>query len=188
MTYNKRLIYLGVILLFATICIGGVQLWESSTHKGQLGQYMSVEEYLVQVAERDNTVSLTVWEIPFVVMADKPVEVAVVDRKLEFLEHHEELDEHESTGTLETWRYNWLVKINPDEIPLSSICLSGGRGVDENGYISQTTCQFVLARRYLDGSYDILGEVPLLDALDYFSHHNDSKDSVYKWYFELNTP
>lgn len=129
-----------------------------------IGQYESVEEYLLLQADSNKMESLTVWEIPFVVMAEEPVEVAVIDRKLEYLEHHEELDESTSDGTLETWGYNWLIKTDASKAPQSSIVLSA-RGMDEDGYFSQATGQYVLVLHYPDGSYDVLGEVPFLDVL-----------------------
>ena len=146
-----------------------------------MGQYINVEEYLLLQAENKKTEMLTAWEIPFVVMADEPVEVAVVDRNLEYLEHHAELDENTTDGTLETWGYNWLIKTDASEVPQSSIVLSA-RGMDEDGYFSQTTGQYVLVLHYLDGSYDVLGEVPYLDVLDFLTQHNDKEESIYDWY------
>ena len=145
------------------------------------GQYINVEEYLLLQAENKKTEMLTAWDIPFVVMADEPVEVAVIDRKLEYLEHHEDLDENTADGTLETWGYNWLIKTDASEAPQSSIVLSA-RGMDEDGYFSQTTGQYVLVLHYPDGSYDVLGEVPYLDVLDFLAQHNDKEESIYDWY------
>ncbi|MBP3479790.1 MAG: hypothetical protein J6K03_10000, partial [Oscillospiraceae bacterium] len=121
-----------------------------------MGQYMNVEEYLLLQADNKKTESLAVWEIPYVVMADEPVEVAVIDRKLDFLEHYENLDESTADGTLETWGYNWLIKTDASEVPQSSIVLSA-RGMDEDGYFSQSSGMVVFARQYPDGSYDVLG-------------------------------
>lgn len=143
-----------------------------------MGQYINAEEYLLLQAENKKTEMLTAWEIPFVVMADEPVEVAVIDRKLEYLEHYEELDEYTADGTLETWGYNWLIKIDASETPQSSVVLSA-RGMDEDGYFSQTTGQYVLVLHYPDGSYDILGEIPLLEAVDFLAQHNSGEQSIY---------
>ena len=143
-----------------------------------MGQYMNVEEYLLLQADNKKTESLAVWEIPYVVMADEPVEVDVIDKKLEYLEHHEELDENTTDGTLETWGYNWLIKIDASEVPQSSVILSA-RGMDEDGYFSQTTGQYVLVLHYPDGSYDILGEIPPLEAVDFLAQHNSGEQSIY---------
>lgn len=144
-----------------------------------MGQYLNVEEYLLLQVENKKTEMLTAWEIPFVVMTDDPVEVAVIDRKLEYLEHHEELDENTADGTLETWGYNWLIKTDASEAPQSSIVLSA-RGMDEDGYFSQTTGQYVLVLHYPDGSYDVLGEVPLLEAVNFLAQRNSGEQSIYK--------
>ena len=148
---------------------------------GMMGQYMDVEEYLLLQADNKKTESLAVWEIPYVVMADEPVEVTVIDRKLEYLEHHEELDESTADGILETWRFNWLIKTDASEVPQSSIVLSA-RGMDENGYFSQSTGMVVFARHYPDGSYDILGETGILTVSDYLAQRNSSEESIYTWY------
>ena len=55
----------------------------------------------------------------------------------------EELDVYTADGTLEAWGYNWLIKIDASETPQSSVVLSA-RGMDEDGYFSQTTGQYVL--------------------------------------------
>lgn len=146
-----------------------------------MGQYINVEEYLLLQAENKKTEMLTVWENPYVVMDNEPVEIAVIDRKLDFLKHYENLDESTSDGTLETWGYNWLIKTDASEAPQSSIVLSA-RGMDEDGYFSQTTGQYVLVLHYPDGSYDVLGEVPLLDVVDFLAQRNDSDESIYDWY------
>ena len=143
-----------------------------------MGQYTSVEGYLFLQADSNKAESLAVWETPYVVMADEPVEVDVIDKKLEYLEHHEELDENTTDGTLETWGYNWLIKIDASEVPQSSVILSA-RGMDEDGYFSQTTGQYVLVLHYPDGSYDILGEIPLLEAVDFLAQHNSGEQSIY---------
>ena len=145
----------GVPVVIAVVILVALLLNNS---KKMMGQYINVEEYLLLQAENQKTETLTVWEIPFVVMADEPVEVAVIDRKLEYLEHYENLDENTTDGTLETWGYNWLIKTDASEIPQSSVVLSA-RGMDEDGYFSQSTGMVVFARQYPDGSYDVLGEV-----------------------------
>ena len=143
-----------------------------------MGQYMNVEEYLLLQADNKKTESLAVWEIPYVVMADEPVEVAVIDRKLEYLEHHEEFDESTADGTLETWGYNWLIKTEASESSQSSIVLSA-RGMNEDGYFSQTTGQYVLVLHYPDGSYDVLVEVSLLEAVNFLAQRNSGEQSIY---------
>lgn len=144
----------------------------------RIGRYESVEEYLLLQAENKRTESLAIWEAPYVAMANEPVEVGVIDRKLEYLEHHEELDENTADGTLETWRYNWLIKTDASEAPHSSIVLSA-RGMDEDGYFSQSTGMVVFARQYPDGSYDVLGEVPLLEAVNFLAQCNSGEQSIY---------
>ena len=163
-----------VVIIVATI-LAALLLNNSAE---MMGQYINVEEYLLLQAENKKTEMLIAWDIPFVVMADEPVEVAVIDRKLEYLEHHEELDENTADGTLETWGYNWLIKTDASEAPQSSIVLSA-RGMDEDGYFSQTTGLYVLVLHYPDGSYDILGEIPLLEAVDFLAQHNSGEQSIY---------
>ena len=146
-----------------------------------MGQYMNVEEYLLLQADNKKTESLAVWEIAYVVMADEPVEVAVIDKKLEYLEHHEELDENTTDGTLETWGYNWLIKTDAGEVPQSSIVLSA-RGMDEDGYYSQSTGMVVFVRHYPDDSYDVLGEAGILTVSDYLAQKDSTEESIYTWY------
>lgn len=155
------------VIILVAVFMGGTVL-SIADGVSQKGRYESVEEYLLLQAHNKKTESLAVWEIPFVVMADEPVEVPVIDRKLEYLEHHEDLDENTADGTLETWRYNWLIKTDAGEASQSSIVLNA-RGMDENGYFSQSTGMVVFALHYPDGSYDILGETGILTALDYLT-------------------
>ena len=166
----------GVPVVIAVVAILVALLLNNPSE--MMGQYMNVEEYLLLQADNKKTESLAVWEIPYVVMADEPVEVAVIDRKLEYLEHHEEFDESTADGTLETWGYNWLIKTEASESSQSSIVLSA-RGMNEDGYFSQTTGQYVLVLHYPDGSYDVLGEVPLLEAVDFRAQHNSGEQSIY---------
>ena len=147
----------------------------------RIGRYESVEEYLLLQAENKRTESLAIWEAPYVAMANEPVEVGVIDRKLEYLEHHEELDENTADGTLETWRYNWLIKTDASEAPHSSIVLSA-RGMDEDGYFSQSTGMVVFARHYPDDSYDVLGEAGILAVSDYLAQKDSTEESIYTWY------
>lgn len=140
----------------------------SSQYPRMAGQYTNVKEYLIQQASNHKTVELAVWETPFVIIADEPVEVTVVDRKLDYLEHCDELDEADSKGTLETWCYNWLIKVDPDDFDHASVVLNA-RGMDEDGYFCQTDGQFIVVLHYPDGSYDVLGEISLLDAVDLLS-------------------
>lgn len=147
----------------------------------RIGRYESVEEYLLLQAENKRTESLAIWEIPFVVMDNEPVNVAVIDRKLEYLEHHEEFDESTADGTLETWGYNWLIKIDAREVSQSSIALSA-RGMDEDGYFSQSTGMVIFVRHYPDGSYDILGEAGILTVSDYLAQKDSTEESIYTWY------
>ena len=146
-----------------------------------MGQYMNVEEYLLLQADNKKTESLAVWETPYVAMADEPVEVAVIDRKLEYLEHHEEFDESTADGTLETWGYNWLIKTDVSKAPQSSFVLSA-RGMDEDGYFSQSTGMVVFVRHYPDDSYDVLGEAGILVVSDYLAQRDSSEESIYTWY------
>ena len=146
-----------------------------------MGQYINVEEHLLLQAENKKIEMLTAWKIPYVVMADEPVEVAVIDRKLEYLEHHEDLGKNSADGTLETWGYNWLIKTDASEASQSSFALSA-RGMDEDGYFSQGTGMVVFARQYPDGSYDILGEAGILTVSDYLAQKDSTEESIYTWY------
>ena len=166
----------GVPVVIAVVAILVALLLNNPSE--MMGQYMNVEEYLLLQADNKKTESLAVWEIPYVVMADEPVEVAVIDRKLEYLEHHEEFDESTADGTLETWGYNWLIKTEASESSQSSIVLSA-RGMNEDGYFSQTTGQYVLVLHYPDGSYDVLVEVPLLEAVNFLAQRNSGEQSIY---------
>ena len=163
-------------LVIAAMSILAALLLNNS--KETMGQYTSVEDYLFLQADSNKTESLAVWETPYVVMADEPVEIAVIDRKLEYLEHHEEFDESTADGTLETWGYNWLIKTEASESSQSSIVLSA-RGMNEDGYFSQTTGQYVLVLHYPDGSYDVLVEVPLLEAVNFLAQRNSGEQSIY---------
>ena len=169
---KKKTIYIAIV-------VGAILLALPLNDSAEMmGQYMNVEEYLLLQADNKKTESLAVWETPYVTMSDEPVEVAVIDRKLEYLEHHEELDENTADGTLETWRYNWLIKTDASEAPHSSIVLSA-RGMNEDGYFSQTTGQYVLVLHYPDGSYDVLVEVPLLEAVNFLAQRNSGEQSIY---------
>lgn len=176
---KKKTINVAIIVAVAAV----LAVLLSSQSPKMTGQYANVKEYLMQQASNHKTAELAVWETPFVIVADKPVEVTVADRKLDYLEHREELDEVGSKGTLETWCYNWLIKIDPDDFDHVSVVLNA-RGMDENGYFCQTDGQFIIVLHYPDESYDVLGEISLLDAVDFLSRHNKS-ESIYD-FFTMN--
>ena len=155
------------------------------------GQYASVEEYIVQQAEGEDTVSLMMWEIPSAELADEEYETMIVDRKLSFLENYGSLDGLHPNGTLEAWGYEWLIKPDTSEIDPEKIVLAGGQYTDEDGYICFTNGQIVVALHYPDGSYDILGEEPHGDGIDFFGYHNSTEESLYDWYvkkYNLDLP
>lgn len=155
------------------------------------GQYASVEEYIVQQAVGKDTVSLMMWEIPSTELSDEEYEATVVDRKLGFLKHYGSLEGLSPDGTLEAWGYEWLIKPDTSEINPEHIVLAGGQYMDEDGYICFTNGQIVVALHYPDGSYDILGEEPHGDGIDFFGYHNSTEESIYDWYvkkYNLDLP
>ena len=172
MKKNSVPVVIAVVILVALLL---------NNSKKMMGQYINVEEYLLLQANNKKTECLMVWEIPYVAMADEPVEVAVIDRKLDFLEHYENLDESTADGTLETWGYNWLIKTDASEVPQSSIVLSA-RGMDEDGYFSQSSGMVVFVRHHPDDSYDILGEAGILAVSDYLAQREGNKESIYTWH------
>lgn len=155
------------------------------------GQYASVEEYIVQQAEGEDTVSLMMWEIPSTELSDEEYEATVVDRKLRFLKQYGSLDGLSPNGTLEAWGYEWLIKPDTSEINPEHIVLAGGQYMDEDGYICFTNGQIVVALHYPDDSYDVLGEEPYGDGIDFFGYHNSTEESIYDWYvkkYNLDLP
>ena len=179
-------VHWGLILIAAVLGIGAICILvgKETTDGGgdaseSIGEYESIEDYLVQQAEENKTESLAVWEKPLAVMAAEPVEVSIIDRKLDFLEHHKEWDESNSNSVLETWSYNWLIKPDPNEIDLNTIVYTG-RGMDGDGYICQTSNRFVLAQHYSDDSYDVLAEVSILEMSDYLAQRSDGEGSIYE--------
>lgn len=155
------------------------------------GQYVSVEEYIVQQAEGEDTVSLMMWEIPSTELSDEEYEATVVDRKLRFLKQYGSLDGLSPNGTLEAWGYEWLIKPDTSEINPEYIVLAGGQYMDEDGYICFTNGQIVVALHYPDDSYDVLGEEPYGDGIDFFGYHNSTEESIYDWYvkkYNLDLP
>ena len=180
-------VHWGLILIAAVLGIGAICILvgKETTDGGgdaseSIGEYESIEDYLVQQAEENKTESLAVWEKPLAVMAAEPVEVSIIDRKLDFLEHHKEWDESNSNSVLETWSYNWLIKPDPNEIDLNTIVYTG-RGMDGDGYICQTSNRFVLAQHYSDDSYDVLAEVSILEMSDYLAQRSDGEGSIYDY-------
>lgn len=118
-------------------------------------------------------------------------EATIVDRKLGFLKHYGSLDGLSPDGTLEVWGYEWLIKPDTSEINPEHIVLAGGQYMDEDGYICFTNGQIVVALHYPDGSYDILGEEPHGDGIDFFGYHNSTEESIYDWYvkkYNLDLP
>ena len=153
---------------------------------GLTGQYTSVEDYITAQVDGDNTISLMIRENSSAELTEYLFEATVVDRKLGFLEQYGSLDGLAPNGTLEAWGYNWLEKPDISTIDPESIVLAGGAYMDEDGYICLSSGQIVIALRYPDGSYDILGEEPHGDGLDFFGYHNNTQESIYDWYVKKN--
>ena len=150
------------------------------------GQYASVEEYIWEQVEGKTTVSLTLWKTLYSELADEEFEAPILDRKFEFLEQYDSLDGLNPNGTLEAWGYDWLVKPDIGTTDPESIVLAGGAYMDEDGYICWSNSKIVMALRYSDGTYDILGEEPHGDGLDFFGYHHNTKESIYDWYVKKN--
>ena len=150
------------------------------------GQYASVEDYVMKHVESIHMVDFMVWKTPFVELADEPFAATVINWKLAYLEQQGSLDGLDPNGTLEAWEYDYLVKPNPSEIDSESIVLAGGMYIDEYGYVCMSNKIRVMALRYPDGSYDILGEEPYGDGLDFFGYHHNTQESIYDWYVAKN--
>lgn len=104
----------------------------------------------------------------------------VLDTKLEQLEKTGEVSGLAPEGTLESWRFHYLVQI---EAEADDIILAGGMYEEDGWYdLEGQGGHNVVALRYEDGSYDILYDQPANDGLDFYGYHNSYEEAIYDWY------
>ena len=104
----------------------------------------------------------------------------VLDTKLEQLEKTGEVSGLAPEGTLESWRFHYLVQI---EAEADDIILAGGMYEEDGWYdLEGQGGHNVVALRYEDGSYDILYDQPVNDGLDFYGYHSSYEEAIYDWY------
>lgn len=139
----------------------------------QTGQYSSMEDFAEQaMAAADgsyysaSTRSLTAAN--------------VLETKLDWLEKTGEVSALAPNGTLESWRFGYLVKIDADA---DDIALPGGMHEEDGWYdLEGQGGHNVVALRYEDGSYDVLYDEPVNDGMDFFGYHYSYEEAIYDWY------
>ena len=108
----------------------------------------------------------------------------VTGTKLAWLEKQGECSGLAPEGTLEAWKFSYLVQVDasPDEI-----MLAGGMYEEDGWYdLEGQGGRNIVALRYEDGSYDTLYNAPVNDDMSFYGYHNSYEEAIYDWYVTEN--
>ncbi|MGN1004526.1 MAG: M56 family metallopeptidase [Oscillospiraceae bacterium] len=141
----------------------------------QTGQYSSMEEFAEQ--------AMAVADGSYFSASTRSLTAAnVLETKLDWLEKTGEVSALAPNGTLESWRFGYLVQIDADA---DDIALPGGMHEEDGWYdLEGQGGHNVVALRYEDGSYDVLYDEPVNDGMDFFGYHYSYEEAIYDWYVE----
>ena len=143
------------------------------------GQYTSMEEFAEQtMAAAQGTY--------YSISKESQTTADVLDTKLERLEKTGEVSGLAPEGTLESWEFHYLVKIDADPDDVASM-----DGPFEGGWydLEGAGGHVLVALRYEDGSYDIVYDETVIEAvinMDFYHYHHSYEEAIYDWYVTEN--
>ncbi|MGM9608426.1 MAG: M56 family metallopeptidase [Oscillospiraceae bacterium] len=148
------------------------------------GQYASMEDFANEVLQSTIGRELTYSSYSLAESGAENTTAAarVLDAKVAQLEKTGELAGLASEGTLESWEFQCFVKTDadPDDVALVD-------GMFEDGWYDPEGAggHVLVALRYEDGSYDILYDRSVSDAIigmEFYSYHHSYEEAIYDWY------
>ena len=141
------------------------------------GAYATMEDYAEKILE-----DIKGSEITYPSIADGESTTKVLNAKVYTLVKEGQLTGLDPEGTLESWRFNYLVQV---EAKAEDISLAGGM-FEEDGWfdLEGQGGHTVVALCYPDGSYDVLASFAINDGYPYYGLHETIEESLYDWYVE----
>lgn len=148
---------------------------------GLTGQYASMEDYAVHIAQ--SVESVTYYPFPSTAPGET-VTAAVTNARVAWLEQTGTLEGLAPEGTLESWQYNYEIQFGAGP---GDVMLAGGMYEQDGWYdMEGQGGHNVVALRYEDGSYDVLYDQIVNDNLDFFGYHDSYEEVLYDWYVNNN--
>lgn len=168
----KRWLALSAAVLCIVVVAACVANPQGNTDSGT-GQYASMEDFAQQTMAGVKTVSYDTAE-------GGKATANVLETKQSWLEKQGEVADLAPEGVLEAWTFQYLVRLDADP---ADVRLVGGMS-EEDGWFDMggQGGHNIVALRYADGSYDILYNEIVNDALDFYGYHDSYEEAVYDWY------
>lgn len=150
---------------------------EDAGHSNLTGRYASMEDFAAQLLESVKSVS-------YYNSSGEEATADVTGARLAWLDRTGMLEGLAPNGTLESWIYNYEVRVGVDP---ADIMLAGGMH-EQNGWYDMEGQggHNVVALRYEDGSYDVLYDRAVNDNLDFYGYHLSYEEVLYDWYVTEN--
>lgn len=141
------------------------------------GQYKSMEDFAARTME--NARSITFYE-----RSGRRSTAPIQDTRLEWLEQKASVEGLSPDGTLEAWRFNYLIRMEPDP----QCVLTYFRDGSDRWYpLDKYNAGFnIVALRYDNGSYDILYNHSDIESGNFFHRYDSYEEAVHDWYVTEN--
>ena len=142
------------------------------------GEYADVEDYLMHKMPAIGS------EVSYYAVDENgkglKVSVAVLDRKLDYLNKTGEVTGLAPEGVLQSWEYNYLLQL--DE-PAGGVILADGT-YEQHGYfyVEGQDGHNLVVLQYADGSIDVLYDQHVNDNMDFYGYHQSYEEAIYDWY------
>ena len=176
----------GVAVILLTVCavIGlsaaiGFAPAETKNPPHTHGEYADVEDYLMhRMPMIGSEVSYYPYSADGTILEETAAKV--LDRKLEWLNQTGEVRDLAPEGTLQSWKYNYLLQL---DAPANGVRLVGGMH-EEDGYfdLEGQGGHNLVVLQYGDGSIDVLYDQPVNDNMDFYGYHQSYDEAIYDWY------
>ena len=171
-TWVTLLAVLLCVLVIVACAANPAQSADPKADGTQTGQYADMEEFAEQtMAAAQGTY--------YSISLGSQTTADILETKLEQLEKTGQVSGLAPEGTLESWRFRYLVKIDADPDDVFTM-----DGPFEDGWydLEGQGGHNVVALRYEDGSYDILYDEPVNDGQDFYGYHHSYEEAIYDWY------
>ena len=177
----------GVAVVILTVCavvglsaaVGFAPAGETKTGVKTRGEYADVEDYLMKkMPGIGSEVSYYPYSEDGTILEETAAKV--LDRKLAWLNQTGEVRDLAPEGTLQSWKYNYLLKLNA---PTGDVRLVGGM-YEQDGYfdLEGQGGHNLVVLQYNDGSIDVLYDQHVNDNMDFYGYHQSYEEALYDWY------